>query len=115
MQTKRYRTPGSFGPKGKLDSVDRRGAFWKRSCLGLAFAAGLAISDRAVAVEEIAIWDFGATASTYTEEPSYWDAQTKPVISILDGQKDTDGKDGRAYTDLRSVAHGAGQAAAWTD
>ena len=63
----------------------------------------------------MAIWDFGASAKYYTEAPTTENVIGTPTLLVDGGQKDPDGKDGWAYTDVAGVSHAVGQSAAWDD
>jgi len=65
--------------------------------------------------ELMAIWDFGAGSAYYTENVTAENVVGVPTLSIFGGEKDTNGKDGIAYTDAAGVHHDAGQGAAWND
>ena len=82
-------------------------------CGLLATLAALALP--ALAQQQMAIWTFGPNASGYTEAPAFHALNSPPSLTIAGGTKDTNGKDGTPYTDLRSVFHATGQGAAWND
>ena len=86
---------------------------WLGAGCGLLLAA-LAIP-AALAQQQMAIWTFGPNASGYTEAPFYHALNSPPTLTIAGGAKDTNGKDGTPYTDLRSISHANGQGAAWND
>lgn len=63
----------------------------------------------------MAIWDFGPNAAGYTEVVTAENVIGTPILSLSGGDIDTNGKDGRAYTDAAGTPHIAGQGAAWDD
>jgi hypothetical protein len=63
----------------------------------------------------MAIWDFGASSAHYTENVTAENVIGVPTLAIFGGEKDTNGKNGIAYTDAAGVHHDAGQAGAWDD
>jgi hypothetical protein len=63
----------------------------------------------------LAIWDFGGSSAYYTENPAYYNTATAPSLEALGGEKDTNGKNGFAFTDAAGIGHIAGQAVAWDD
>ncbi len=63
----------------------------------------------------MAIWDFGASSSVYTEVVTTEDVIGIPTLVIVGGEKDNNGKNGTPYTDAAGTFHIAGQAAAWED
>lgn len=63
----------------------------------------------------LAVWDFGSSSANYTENPAYYNTVTTPTLVIEGGEKDTNGKNGAAFTDAAGIPHAAGQAAGWDD
>jgi len=63
----------------------------------------------------MAIWDFGLVGASYTENVTTEYVNGIPTLSVIGGDKDTNGKDGTAFTDADGGDHGSGQAVAWED
>ena len=65
----------------------------------------------------MAIWDFGPDSVHYTEAVTAKNVNVvgTPTLSVSGAEKDSNGKDGRAYRDAEGTSHIAGQAAAWED
>jgi hypothetical protein len=76
---------------------------------------GVSFNPAMGAKQQLAIWDFGAKAASYTETVTAEDVVGTPMLLVDGGEKDPDGKDGVAYTDVAGVSHAKGQAAAWDD
>ena len=67
------------------------------------------------ASQQMAIWDFGPIAASYTTNPTAEDLIGTPTLVLSGGTLDPDGKDGIAYTDAAGILHAAGQSAAWDE
>jgi hypothetical protein len=63
----------------------------------------------------MAIWNFGPDGAGYTENVFAEYVNGIPTLSVIGGDKDTNGKDGVSYVDSNGTSHSDGQAAAWND
>jgi hypothetical protein len=65
--------------------------------------------------ELMAIWDFGQDRDHYTLYPKYEYVIGAPIMSASGAEYDTNGKNGRSFTDEAGYLHPSGQAVGWDD
>ncbi|MES2574714.1 MAG: choice-of-anchor D domain-containing protein [Bacteroidota bacterium] len=82
---------------------------------GTAYGAELSFTTLAQLGTQMAFWNFGSSAGTYTNTVTSETVTGTPTLILTDGTIDTDGKEGVAYTDITGTSHVRGQAAGWTD
>lgn len=81
----------------------------------LSLAILLSVAIPAQGATQLVLWTFGPDSDGYTTNATSGVASGSAMLTLADGEIDTNGKNGVDYTDSQGSLHTGGRSAAWDD